>query len=459
MVSQIQPGTVSRRFLHTRPLIILADCALFLLLYNLLPGDPQVVTGLSMLVFIAILWLTESLHVSVTALLVPIMAVLLGVVDTPAALSHFANPTIFLFLGGFALAAAMHVQGLDRVIANKVLTIARGKMSAALLMLFGTTAGLSMWISNTATAAMMMPLVLGILSKLDPSRQRSTYIFALLGVAYSASIGGIATIVGSPPNAIAAAEMGLSFIDWMYYGVPATLVLLPVAIGLLYLIFRPELQGHFEIDTQPVCWDRGKVMTLAVFGLTVFCWIFSQPMNLLLGGISAFDTLVALSAIILVTLSGVVDWKTVEKSADWSVLLLFGGGICLSAVLKETGTSLFLATSLSNLVADLNVIIIVLVLIGFVVFLTEFASNTASAALLIPVFAGVAEAFGLSPVLLSTLIAISASCAFMLPVATPPNAIVFASGYIEQRDMMRAGLVLNLACIVVLTLFSTLFWF
>ncbi|MBZ7490751.1 SLC13 family permease, partial [Klebsiella michiganensis] len=148
----------------------------------------------------------------------------------------------------FALAAAMHVQGLDKVIADKVLAMARGKMRLAVFMLFGVTALLSMWISNTATAAMMMPLVLGILSKVDGKNRHSTYVFVLLGIAYSASIGGMATIVGSPPNAIAAAEVGLSFFDWMKFGFPAMIVLLPVAIAILYLVFRPELKGTFETN-------------------------------------------------------------------------------------------------------------------------------------------------------------------------------------------------------------------
>lgn len=166
----------------------------------------------------------------------------------------------------------------------------------------------------------------------------------------------------------------------------------------------------------------------------------------------------ALGAIILVNFARVVHWKDIEKTADWGVLLLFGGGICLSNVLKETGTSLFLANQISGMVAHMGIFIIILVIATFVVFLTEFASNTASAALLIPVFASVAEAFGMSPVILSVLIAIAASCAFMLPVATPPNAIVFATGHIKQQEMMRAGLFLNVACIVVLTGFSMLFW-
>ncbi|AQP37840.1 MULTISPECIES: SLC13 family permease [Vibrio] len=452
------PSNTREWFFNRNSLIILADIVLFFILYNALPVDSNVALGISMLAFIAVLWLTEALHVTVTAILVPIMAIVFGVFNTQTALNNFANSIIFLFLGGFALAAAMHRQGLDKVIADKVLIMARGKMSVAVFMLFGVTAALSMWISNTATAAMMLPLVLGVLSKVDKDRGHSTYVFVLLGIAYSASIGGIATIVGSPPNAIAAAEVGLSFTDWMKFGAPTAAIMLPIAITILYFALKPDLNGEFELNYEPVTWDKGKVVTLGIFALTVFCWIFSKPVNAMLGGFASFDTLVALGAIVLVNFARVVHWKDVEKTADWGVLLLFGGGICLSNVLKQTGTSVFLANELSALISHLGLFFIVFVIAVFVVFLTEFASNTASAALLIPVFASVAEAFGISPVILSVLIAIAASCAFMLPVATPPNAIVFASGHIKQSEMMRVGMMLNIACIGLLTMIAMLFW-
>ncbi|SON53109.1 SLC13 family permease [Vibrio tapetis] len=452
------PSNTREWFFNRNSIIILSDIALFLVLYNTLPYDPQVVLGISILAFIAILWLTEALHVTVTALLVPILAVGLGVFDTQTALNNFANSTIFLFLGGFALAAAMRRQALDKVIADKVLIMAKGKMSVAVFMLFGATAGLSMWISNTATTAMMLPLVLGILSKVNEESGHKTYVFVLLGIAYSASIGGIATIVGSPPNAIAAAEVGLTFTEWMSFGVPATIVLLPVAISLLYFVLKPDLKGNFEINYEPVNWDKGKIVTLAIFALTVCLWIFSKPINAMLGGFSKFDTLVALLAIVLVNFARVVHWKDVEKTADWGVLLLFGGGICLSNVLKATGASLFLASELSDAISHFGLFFIILIVAGFVVFLTEFASNTASAALLIPVFAAVAEAFGMSPIILSVLIAVAASCAFMLPVATPPNAIVYASGHIKQQEMLKVGILLNIACIGTLTLLAVILW-
>ncbi|HCG7767470.1 TPA: DASS family sodium-coupled anion symporter [Vibrio parahaemolyticus] len=450
--------TLKNWFFTRNSMILNANILLFIILFNTLPFEPQVVTGISILVFVAILWLTEAIHVSITALLIPMLAVFLGVFNTQAALNNFSNSIIFLFLGGFALAAALHKQKLDQALADKVLLIARGRMSVAVFMLFGVSAGLSMWISNTATAAMMLPLVLGVMTKLDAKKNHNTFLFVLLGIAYSASIGGIATLVGSPPNAIAAAEVGLNFTEWMKLGLPISLILMPIAILVLYTMTKPDLSHKFELDHKPVEWTNGKMVTLAIFLLTVTLWIFSKPINTMLGGFAKFDTLVAIGAILLLGASRAVEWKDIEKTTDWGVLILFGGGICLSNVLKATGTSVFLAHSLTGFLEQAGVLLTILSVVAFVVFLTEFASNTASAALLVPVFATIAEALGLSPVILSALIAVAASCAFMLPVATPPNAIVFGTGHIKQKEMMRIGFVLNIACIVALTLFAWLFW-
>ncbi|EPH6193933.1 SLC13 family permease [Vibrio parahaemolyticus] len=450
--------TLKNWFFTRNSMILNANILLFIILFNTLPFEPQVVAGISILVFVAILWLTEAIHVSITALLIPMLAVFLGVFNTQTALNNFSNSIIFLFLGGFALAAALHKQKLDQALADKVLLIARGRMSVAVFMLFGVSAGLSMWISNTATAAMMLPLVLGVMTKLDAKKNHNTFLFVLLGIAYSASIGGIATLVGSPPNAIAAAEVGLNFTEWMKLGLPISLILMPIAILVLYTMTKPDLSHKFELDHKPVEWTNGKMVTLAIFLLTVTLWIFSKPINTMLGGFAKFDTLVAIGAILLLGASRAVEWKDIEKTTDWGVLILFGGGICLSNVLKATGTSVFLAHSLTGFLEQAGVLLTILSVVAFVVFLTEFASNTASAALLVPVFATIAEALGLSPVILSALIAVAASCAFMLPVATPPNAIVFGTGHIKQKEMMRIGFVLNIACIGALTLFAWLFW-
>ncbi len=439
-------------------LIILINAALFVALQLWLPFEPAIVDGLSILIFIAVLWLTEALDVSITALLVPVLAVAFGVLDTTKALASFANPIIFIFLGGFALASALHAQKIDTAIANKVLTLARGRFNVAVFMLFAVSAGLSMWISNTATTAMMLPLILGVLHQLNEEEQRPTYIFVLLGVAYCANIGGIATLVGSPPNAIAAAQNNMTFANWLSLAGPLSLILLPVMLAVLFMVIRPNLNHHFSTGHEPLEWTQPRLLTLGIFGLTVLFWIFSSPINKLLGGLPKFDTVIAISAIVALGLSRVVTWKQIEKTTDWGVLMLFGGGICLSAVLKATGTSVFLADHIGSFLQGAPMLLVILAVVTFVVFLTEFASNTASAALLVPVFAAIAESLGIPAVILSALIAVSASCAFMLPVATPPNAIVYGSGHVAQKDMMRAGFRINLSCIVVISGYAWVVW-
>ncbi|WP_297531867.1 DASS family sodium-coupled anion symporter [Thalassolituus sp.] len=439
-------------------LIVLINAALFVAMQLWLPFEPAIVDGLSILIFIAVLWLTEALDVSIAALLVPILAVAFGVLDTTKALASFANPIIFIFLGGFALASALHAQKIDTAIANKVLTLARGRFNVAVFMLFAVSAGLSMWISNTATTAMMLPLILGVLHQLNEEEQRPTYIFVLLGVAYCANIGGIATLVGSPPNAIAAAQNNMTFANWLSLAGPLSLILLPVMLAVLFMVIRPNLNHHFSTEHEPLEWTQPRLLTLGIFGLTVLFWIFSSPINKLLGGLPKFDTVIAISAVVALGLSRVVTWKQIEKTTDWGVLMLFGGGICLSAVLKATGTSVFLADHIGGLLQGAPLILVIMAIVTFVVFLTEFASNTASAALLVPVFAAIAESLGIPAVILSALIAVSASCAFMLPVATPPNAIVYGSGHVAQKDMMRAGFRINLSCIVVISGYAWVVW-
>lgn len=434
--------------------IFIIDVLILLAMLAWLPFETNINKGLAILVFIAILWLTEALHITITALLIPILAVLLGVFPVNKALSDFANPVLFLFFGGFALAAALSKQGLDGQIAAKMLQLARGHLGWGTIILFAITALLSMWISNTATTAMMLPLALGMLKNVDVTKERNTLIFVLLGVAYSASIGGIGTLIGSPPNIIAAAQMGLSFTDWLKFGMPAVLLLLPCGIALLYWTTRPNLNHRIEQRRVPMQWNIERKTTLMIFLVTVLLWIFSKPVSASLGGIKQFDTLVALIAIAAIAISRVASWEDISQNTDWGVLLLFGGGLTLSVILKTTGTSAFLAEYLSKMLNQTPMFVMLLVLAAFVIFLTELVSNTATAALLIPLFAEVSHALGVSPVVISVLIAASASCAFMLPVATPPNALVFASGFIRQQEMMRAGLALNVVFTVILALLA-----
>ncbi len=434
------------------PLLRTLGClALAALVYRSAPPPDALRAGLALFVLIGALWMTQALHLSVTAMLVPLLAVLAGLMDLRTALASFAHPIIFLFLGGFALAAALQRQGLDRALAVAVLRLTAGRSDAAVALLFALTALLSMWISNTATAAMMLPLALGLLREEDGPAERA---FVLLGVAYSASIGGIGTLVGSPPNAIAAAQAGIGFAEWMRIGVPLVMLLLPLMVGVLFLMLRPRLGVQAAIpaeDARSLPWTRAQRITLAVFGLTAAGWIGAAPLGRALGITADIDSAIALAAIVALVASGTIGWPDIERRTQWGVLLLFGGGLALSEVMATSGASRFMAGALTAALQDAPTLLLLLGLVAFVVFLTELVSNTASAALLVPIFLGVAASLGLPPPLFAAAIAVSASCAFMLPVATPPNAIVYATEQVPQATMMQCGLVLNGVCIVVIT--------
>jgi sodium-dependent dicarboxylate transporter 2/3/5 len=438
------------------PLLRTLGClALAALVYSSAPPPDTLRAGLALFVLIGALWMTQALHLSVTALLVPLLAVLIGLMDLRTALASFAHPIIFLFLGGFALAAALQRQGLDRALAVTVLRLAAGRRDAAAALLFALTALLSMWISNTATAAMMLPLALGLLSDEDGPGERA---FVLLGVAYSAGIGGIGTLVGSPPNAIAAAQAGIGFAEWMRIGVPLVLLLLPLMVGVLFLMLRPRLGVQAAIpaeDARSLPWTRAQRITLVVFGLTAAGWLGSASLGRALGINADIDSAVALAAIVALVASGAIGWPDIEQRTQWGVLLLFGGGLALSEVMATSGASRFMAGALTTALQGAPTLLLLLAVVAFVVFLTELVSNTASAALLVPIFVGVAASLGLPPPLFAAAIAVSASCAFMLPVATPPNAIVYATEQVPQATMMRCGLVLNAVCIVVITAMAT----
>ncbi|MCI0480889.1 MAG: DASS family sodium-coupled anion symporter, partial [Candidatus Dadabacteria bacterium] len=282
-------------------LIILISAIVSLAIYFLLPVDKVILKGLAILIFVAVLWFTEALPITVTALLVPILAVLTGIFDVKEALSHFANPVIFLFLGGFALAAALHKHGLDRLIASYIMRAAGANSLLSVLGLFVSTAFISMWISNTATAAIMLPVALGLIANLKES-STTTEEFILLGVAYSASIGGIGTLVGSPPNAITAANLGMDFRDWLGIGIPFVLILMPIIVLILYLVLRPKLPKGTGLDRSglgQIVIDKNTYKLTAIFGVTVLLWIFSGPLSSRLGIEKEFDSIVAILAIFM----------------------------------------------------------------------------------------------------------------------------------------------------------------
>ncbi|MBC7203656.1 MAG: DASS family sodium-coupled anion symporter, partial [Pusillimonas sp.] len=416
--------------------------------------------GLGLFVFIAALWITQALNLVITALMVPLLAAISGLMPLKAGLSSFANPTIFLFMGGFALAAALATHGLDRALALFVLRFSKGHQFWAVVLLCGLTALLSMWMSNTATVAMMLPLALGLLSQRHDfdNPQSRTQSFILLALAYSASIGGMGTIVGSPPNAIVAAYSGISFARWMALALPVVALLWPLMLLVLWLMLRPEFSRVAVTPSVDFEWSAAKTKAMVIFVLTVCAWVMGGWLAPVIGIEADFDTIVALAAIVALAGFRVVSWADLQKQVQWGVLLLFGGGIALGQVMASSGASAYLAEIVLGNILGLPVWLVITLVVACVVFLTEFVSNTASAALLVPLLAPVAAAMGLPPLYLGAAIALSASCAFMLPVATPPNALVFATERVSQLTMMRCGFVLNVMCIMVLAGIVYFWW-
>jgi sodium-dependent dicarboxylate transporter 2/3/5 len=419
---------------------------LFILIRNWLPLDEaindhdtaSIRTGLAILALAAVLWLTEAMPLALTAILIPVIASLTGVLDVSESFAGFAHPLIFLFLGSFGLAAALSKQGLDRWLAINIVGLGRGNFHVTALALFMVSAALSMWITNTATVALMLPVALGILSNIsihcDKSVAARASTYLLLGIAYSASIGGMGTLIGTAPNAIAAAHLKMDFTQWLRIGLPAVMILLPLLFILLRLLINPGEIPRLAIQKKSFKFNNKRILTLAVFLLTICAWLSSSHLAVFFGISKSFDTIIAVSAV-----------------------LTLGGGLTLSKILGVTGASLYLAREIQTIATDWPVILLVGAVVLFMIFLTELSSNTASTALLVPIFATVAIDMNIPVKHLVLPLTLAASCAFMLPIATPPNALVFSSGKIQQRDMIRIGLVLNLVFAVILTLFARTF--
>ena len=450
----------------TRGYVILAlDFLLFLTLIKTLPFTPMENRGLALLVFIGILWLTEAFNITVTSLMVPILAIGLNVLPTKVAFAPFSEPIIFMFFGGFVLAAVMNIQKLDLWIANHIIRLARRNLKLTVLYLFVATAGLSLFINNTAVAAMMLPLTLGILKKVDLKTNRALYVFVLLGVAFSASIGGIGTLTGSAPNAILASQLKITFSEWLFYGIPVTILLMLGMVFSLLVILRPNFNVPFEISLEEIPMTGKRKITLTVFVVAAFFLVFGSWLEPFIRSvlelsqpIKNFDAVVAMTAVIILCITHTATWSEIQDRTEWGVLMLFGGGLVLGIVLKETGASKILADTIVNYIGMQHWLVMTLVLTAFIVFLTEFTSNTATAALMTPIFISVAEGLGLPPVSLAAIVACSASCAFMLPIATPPNAIVFSTGYIKQSEMVKVGFILNIISTAVIGGLTYFFW-
>ena len=425
----------------------------FLILYfSPLPLDGPVHKAMAILFLAAALWISEALPLPVTALIIPILAAVTGLLPTVEAFRNFAHPIIFLFFGGFVLATSLSKYDLDKWVATNLISLAGGNFIVAAILMMLSSALISMWVSNTSTTAMMLPLGLGLLALANKSIGSREAPFLLLGLAYAANIGGVATLIGSPPNAIGASALGLSFTGWLKYGIPIFILTFPVLILVLYLFFRPDRKLRIEQQQkQKLIMTRKVIILLLIFGLTVLLWLLEAPLKNILPLPADFASIVAVAAVIFISASELLSWKEIEKGVDWGVLILFGGGITLGAVLESSGFGIFIADQLSGFVGELPLFFFILIIVIIGIAFTEFMSNTASAALFIPVLYSLSLALNLEAELLIIPATLAATYGFMLPVGTPPNAIVFGSGLIRQRDMIRVGLLLNIIFAVMIT--------
>lgn len=485
-----QKGNLSRIGLWLGPL--LATCTYFLLSGD----DPSAPTNLeqagsitaALAVWMATWWLTEAIPLAGTALL-PVVVLPLGEVSTiAAATAPYASPLIFLFLGGFILGLAIQRVGLHKRIAMhivlKVGTSPRRLIAGFML----ASAALSMWISNTATAIMMLPIGVSVLTMLrerqsgtgenqtarDSTDMDSFASAMVLGIAYACSIGGIGTLIGTPPNLILAAFLrsqygiDLSMAQWLSIGLPLVAVLLPLAwLYLTRVAFRVSGEalpyGRDAIREELIKMGpmiRGERIVLGIFLLTATAWIL-RPMIAAWTGLSELnDATIAMFAALLLFVIPIrhsprtpgMDWQT-AKQVPWDILILFGGGLSLAGAIASTGVDAFIGSGFVQL-GDAPLFLLVLGVTGGVILLTEITSNTAVTATLMPVLAAAAVTIGAPAGMLLTAAAIAASCAFMLPVATPPNAVVFSSGFIRIAQMARAGLSLNVAAALLIASFA-----
>jgi sodium-dependent dicarboxylate transporter 2/3/5 len=414
--------------------------------------NPKAQQAFALLISAAILWVTEAIPLSLTALVIPVLAVLTGLAAPNEAFREFANPVIFLFMGGFVLAGALSHHSLDKLLAHKLNRLAKGNFYRSAILLMLATSLTACWVSNTSAAAMMLPLALGTLALLKKNSITAESKFLMLGIAYSASIGGIITMVASPPNAIGAAILDLSFAGWLSYTFPLFLVTFPAMVIVLTLVFKPDMKLVIEpILVQQV--KKPNKTLIIVFAVTVLLWTTDSILSPLLNINGHFNALVAIMAVFMIFLTKVMTWDEIIKSIQWEIILLFGGGLTLGLLVANSGLGALLILKLSPLIQSMPLIVFVWLIVAVSIVLTEFMSNTASAALLLPLLFTAAEGLHINPMVLVFPATIAASYGFMLPVGTPPNAMVFSSGLVPQKDMIKTGFVLNLLFSLLLTAF------
>lgn len=432
-------------------------------------------------ILMAIWWCTEAVHVSVTAIVPLAIFPLLGIGDIKTVAAPYANPIIYLFMGGFVIALAVEKWDLHKRIALTILTSV-GKSGPAIVGGFMlASAIISMWVMNTSTTLMLLPIGVSVVKivsesadELNDTQKHNFQLAVLLGIAYSATIGGMATIVGTAPNAFFVGFMKengfteIGFGQFMLVGFPLTLVMLPLAwFAITHIVFPIKFstsdatRNHlYKLRADLGLMSIAEKRVSVVFASAAFLWMTRPLLNMLsiFSGLSdAGIAMIAATILFLIPSANKNDpylmkWETMSK-LPWGLLILFGGGLSLASSVAQTGLADWIGESLVVL-GGAGTIVLVIVITTLIAFLTELTSNTATTGTFLPVVAALAIGINVDPLIFALPATLAASCAFMLPVATPPNGIVYGSGYIRIPEMVKAGFVLNIIGIVVLSILA-----
>lgn len=424
--------------------------------------DRQVQDSLGIFMCIAMMWTFESLPLPVTALLVPVLLTLFGVFPAADALAPYADPVVFLMIGGLILAEALRSNGLDKRLAYQMVLRAGGDRNKTLFFLMAAAAFLSMWISNTAAVAILIPVVLGISSRLQGMGEHVT-VRMLLGIGIGSAAGGMMTVTGSAPNAIAAGllskEHAFTFLDWMSVGVPAGLILLFLAWFLLTRLFPShgeilqleDLRRESE-DLGPL--SGGEKRTLMVFLPTVVLWVFGAEIASWLGLPPSFMSaaVVALASCVFLFVVKAIDWEN-ARSISWDVFLIIGSGLALGEGLVYSGAAQWIADALGDALLGTQLFMVLLAVAFVTVAITNFISNTATAAMFIPILIGLSVALGVRPELLVLTCGLCVSLSFITPIGTPPFTLIYATRKVSRKDMAKAGIVITVPSVIAICLF------
>jgi len=454
---------------------------LFLILYNLpftlisIEADKVIAVAAWMIAW----WITEAVSISVTALIPLAFFPLLGIMNVKTVAASYGSPIVFLFFGGFVMALALEKVGLHKRIALNIVKLTGTSPDKVVLGFMLATAFLSMWISNTATTVVMLPIVASVINLLIndedgfSKNDRNFALSIMLGIAYAANVGGVATIIGTPPNTVIVGFMeneynvSISFLDWIKMGLPFSLLMIAVVYIVLVKVVYPNKLTALHDSRNIIDEELTKLGTikkielqvLIIFIVTILLWIGRSTINEWFPDLKLTDTSISLlAAFALFSIpfkfglgQFILEWKDTTK-LPWGILILFGGGLALASALSNAKVIQFIGELVASNKA-LSIFAIAAMLIVIMIFMTELMSNVALVAIFAPVVAGIALGLDMEILHLLVPVAMASSCAFMLPMSTPPNAIVFASGYIKVQDMVRAGFILNLISIVVLMIF------